>query len=118
MSRKSLELDSVSQLTYLHDWQQGPVRRAARASRLGAELHLKLLLVAIFLPEGLSFFVGDFRLSVARVLIFCCSIAAIRQLAQRVSTRTLVCVPSDILAPLAGVWMMLAATVTDGACGF
>lgn len=118
LSRKSLELDSVSQLTYLQDWQQGPVRRAARASRSGTELYLKLLLVAIFLPEGLSFFVGDFRLSFARVLIFCCSIAAIRQLAQRVSTRTLVCVPSDILAPLAGVWMMLAATVTDGAAGF
>ncbi|MBR0717989.1 O-antigen ligase [Bradyrhizobium liaoningense] len=118
MSRKSLELNSGFELTYLYDRRRGPVGRAARASRSGTELYLKLLLVAIFLPEGLSFFVGDFRLSVSRVLIFAFSIAAIQQLARRLSTGAVVCVPSDILAPLAGVWMMLAATVTDGLAGF
>ncbi|MBR0830174.1 O-antigen ligase family protein [Bradyrhizobium manausense] len=112
MSRKSLQLDSGPQLAYLQDGQQSLVGHAAG----GSELYLKLLLVAIFLPEGLSFFLGDFRLSVARVLIFLLSIAAISQLFQRASTAT-VCVPSDILAPLAGVWMMLAATVTDGLDG-
>jgi hypothetical protein len=78
-----------------------------------AEIWLKLLLVSIFLPEGLSFFVGDFRLSVSRVLIFVFSIAAI----SRLSKRTVVCVPSDIIASIAGVWMMLAATATDGFTG-
>lgn len=114
MSRKSLELDSGPRLTFLQDRQRRPARRAAGGSRFGTELFLKLLLVAIFLPEGLSFSPGEFRLSVARVLIFLSSIAAISQLSQRASSRALVCVPSDILAPLAGVWMMLAATVTDG----
>jgi len=118
LTRKSLELESGSQLTYLYGWQRSPVGRAAGAPRWGTELYLKLLLVAIVLPEGLSFFVGDFRLSVARVLIFCSFIAALQQLGQRLGTRTVVCVPSDILAPLTGVWMMLAATVTDGPAGF
>jgi hypothetical protein len=114
LSRKS-ELDPGFQLAYLQDRQQSLVRSAADDSR--TELSLKILLVAIFLPEGLSFFVGDFRLSVARVLIFVFSIAAISRLSERSKKRAVVCVPSDILAPAAGVWMMLAATVTDGLTG-
>jgi hypothetical protein len=114
LSRKS-QLDPGFQLAYLQDRPQSLVRSAADDSR--TELSLKILLVAIFLPEGLSFFVGDFRLSVARVLIFVFSIAAISRLSERSKKRAVVCVPSDILAPAAGVWMMLAATVTDGLTG-
>ena len=117
MSRKSLELDSRFQLAYLQDRQQSSVGHAAGGSLSGTELFLKLLLVAIFLPEGLSFFVGEFRLSVARVMIFLSSIAAISRLSQRASARATVRVPSDILAPLAGVWMVLVATVMDGLDG-
>lgn len=116
MSRKSFELDSDVQRTYLRHRQQSVVRRVTGGSPSRAELYLKLLLVTIVLPEGLSFFVGDFRLTVARVLIFVFSIAAISRLSQR-NPRAVVCVPSDILAPAAGVWMMLAATVTDGSTG-
>ncbi|WP_213287227.1 O-antigen ligase [Bradyrhizobium sp. sGM-13] len=114
MSRKSLELDSRFQRAYLQDRQHSLVGHAAGGSLSGTELYLKLLLVAIFLPEGLSFFLGEFRLSVARVMILLSSIAAISQLSRRASARATVCVPSDILAPLAGVWMVLVATVTDG----
>jgi O-antigen ligase len=89
----------------------------AGGARSRNELYLKLLLAIIFLPEGLSFFVGDFRLSLARVLIFAFSIMAISQLSQRANARALVRVPSDIIAPIAGVWMMLAATATDGLAG-
>lgn len=117
MSRKSLKLDPGFQLVYLQDRQQSPARRAAGGSLSSTEPFLKLLLVTIFLPEGLSFFVGDFRLSVARVLIFGASIAAISRLSQRASKRAVVCVPSDILAPLAGAWMILAATAADGLTG-
>jgi O-antigen ligase len=116
LSRKTLELDSGVQLTGLQDRQQHLVRPAAGDS-LGTELYLKLLLVAIFLPEGLSFFIGDFRLSLARVLIFVSAIVALSRLSQRVSARAVVCVPSDILVPVAGAWMILAATVTDGSTG-
>jgi hypothetical protein len=117
LSRKSLELESNFQLTYLQGRQQGPAGRAAGGSLVRTELYLKLILVTIFLPEGLSFFVGDFRLSLARVLIFIFSIVAISRLSQRVSTGDVICVPSDIFSPAAGAWMMLAATVTDGLAG-
>ena len=117
MRRKSLELDSGYQFTYLPDRQQGRVARAAGGLSLRTELYLKLLLVTIFLPEGLSFFVGDFRLSLARVLIFVFAIAAISRLSQRSKSRALVWVPSDIFALLAGIWMMLAATATGGFTG-
>lgn len=78
------------------------------------EPQLKLLICAIFLPEGLSFFIGDFRLSVARVLIF---VFAILALSQRGDGRSLVNVPSDSMALLTGAWMMIAATFTDGLTG-
>ena len=118
MRRKSLELDSRFQLAYLQDRQQCSVGHAAGGSLSGTELFLKLLLVAIFLPEGLSFFLGEFRLSVARVMILLSSIAAISQMARRAGARATVRVPSDILAPLAGVWMVMVATVMDGLDGF
>lgn len=77
------------------------------------ETALKLLLVAVFLPEGLSFFIGDYRLSVARGLLICLSIAAGIRLSKRVGTTAYVRVPSDIFAPMAGAWMVIAAMVTS-----
>ena len=78
------------------------------------EVALKLLLVAVFLPEGLSFFIGDYRLSVARALLICLSITAGVRLSKRVGTTAYVRVPSDIFAPMAGAWMVIAAIVTSG----
>ena len=93
-------------------------RRAAVGPHLGKELALKLLIVAVFLPEGLSFFVGDFRFSPARALLIVLSIAVPAQLFRRVNTGS-VFVPSDVFALVAGIWMILAAVVTGGvASGF
>ena len=73
---------------------------------------LKLLTFAVFLPEGLSLFVGDFRMPLARILILLFGFTAtLRYLKTRSFT---VLVPSDVFAVLAGLWMMTAATVTDG----
>lgn len=117
MGRKSVELGSDFQFGYLQDRRPRQIGRAAGGSVSRDELYLKLLLIAIFLPEGLSFFVGDFRLSAARVMILFSSIVALARLSQRMSTREYACIPSDILAPAAGAWMMLAATITDGLAG-
>ncbi|MDA9528473.1 O-antigen ligase family protein [Bradyrhizobium sp. CCBAU 25338] len=112
-----MELDPSLQFAYLQDQQMSPAGRMAGASLSGSELFLKLLLVTIFLPEGLSFFIGDFRLSLARVLILGASITAISRLSQNVGARAVVWVPSDILAVAAGAWMILAATAIDGFTG-
>src|SRR5262249_27071598 len=71
----------------------------------------------LFLPEGLSFFIGDFRLSTARLLLIILSISATVSFFRRVTTRSLVCVPSDVIALAAGIWMILAAIATGGMTG-
>lgn len=100
---------------------QRPVGRAnpvpligGRKSPFGDELRLKLLLLALFLPEGLSFFIGDFRLTTARILLIIFSIGAV---SRRVKAPAVVYVPSDVIAPTAAVWMLLAGTITGGFIG-
>lgn len=88
--------------------------RSATYGRFKDEKRLKLLTASLLLPEGLSFFIADFRLSVARVLVFALVIVALSH--HRGPNRT-VYVPSDLLAPVAGAWMILAATSTDGLQG-
>jgi hypothetical protein len=117
LTRKSLELGPDLRPTYLGSRQHRLTYRAVATSPFGDELRLKLLMATLFLPEGLSFFIGDFRLSLERVLLFVLSIAAISRLSRRTNTQGSICVPSDIMAPAAGAWMMLAATVTGGFMG-
>lgn len=103
-----------------HAYRQGRRRQSLRLASVSSffsdELCLKLLIAALFLPEGLSFFIGDFRLTVARVLLIVFFIAAASRLARRGTSR-LVWVPSDVMALAAGIWMMLAGVVTDGWMG-
>jgi hypothetical protein len=84
---------------------------------LADEFYLKLLMFTIFLPEGLSFFIGDFRLSLDRVLLIVLFITAASRLISAKSAVGSVCVPSDVFALIAGVWMVLAATIADGFAG-
>jgi O-Antigen ligase len=91
-----------------------PTGRAAAGPISGDELRLKLLVAALFLPEGLSFFVGDFRLSAERLLLIIFFIAAV---VRRMNTPEIIRVPSDIMAPAAAVWIILAGTVTGGFTG-
>jgi len=85
--------------------------RVGSGSRASDGFCLKLLIASLFLPEGLSFFIGDFRLTAARVLLIILSITVGFRLFRPVN---LVWVPSDIMAIAAGVWFMLAAAVTGG----
>jgi hypothetical protein len=86
----------------------------ALAASFGDEAALKLLLIAFFLPEGLSFFIGDYRLSVARALLICLSIVSVVRLSRRIGTPAYVFVPSDFFALMAGAWIVIAATATSG----
>ena len=76
------------------------------------ERALKCLIFALFLPEGFSFFIGDFRLSIARVLIVVLTIQATAQYFRKISR--VVFVPSDFFAIAAGFWIVLAASVIQG----
>jgi hypothetical protein len=91
------------------------VSRRAAVANSSDERCLKLLVISLFLPEGLSFFVGDFRLSADRLLIIVFTVMALTRMSRRAGNS--VNVPSDVFAALAGIWMMLAATATDGLTG-
>lgn len=97
--------------------QHDTANMSTTRSSSGDEFFLKIFMIALFLPEGLSFFIGDFRLSVERVLVFVLSIIAISRMTRRLKSNQLVSIPSDTIALIAGIWMMLAATLTDGFAG-
>jgi O-antigen ligase len=80
----------------------------------GYEAHLKLFMAAVFLPEGLSFFIGDFRLSPVRALLLVLLITATLRFFRKVNARGFVRVPSDLVAGFAAIWIVLAGSVTDG----
>lgn len=117
MAQQYLGSGSAFPLGYEQGREYRRPRRAASRSSSGDEFRLKLLLATLFLPEGLSFFIGDFRLSFTRVLlIVLCILAAVR-FSQRSRVSEIVCIPSDVLVLVAGAWMMLAATIMDGLTG-
>src|SRR5436190_986544 len=97
---------------YLRPMRLRADRGVARS--LGDEAALKLLMAALFLPEGFSFFIGDFRLTVARLLLICFSVAAVIRLCGRIGTAAYACIPSDVLAVIAAIWMVIAAMITSG----
>ena len=118
MTSQCLESGSAFPAAHLQAYRLRPLpRRVTTGSLFGGELHLKLLMATLFLPEGLSFFIGDFRLTVARAVLIILSIAATGRFFQRVNTSSLVCVPSDFIAMIAGIWMILASLVTGGFMG-
>lgn len=94
--------------------QQRQVGKATARSNTAAELHLKLIIVALFLPEGFSFFIGEFRLTVVRLLLI---IFSITTLVRYLSGPARVFVLSDLTALAAAFWMLVASTVTEGLTG-
>jgi hypothetical protein len=88
--------------------------QATGTSYVNPERQLKLIIAALFLPEGLSFFIGDFRLTVVRVLLIIFTTTTVLRYLRGPAR---VFVLSDLLAPAAAVWMLLASTVTEGFAG-
>lgn len=103
---------ATAQLHPPQHWAATSQPRARFAVGRSNEFALKFLIAALFLPEGLSFFLGDFRLSVARLFIIVLTIYATMQcFHKRVNG---VFVSSDLYALAAGFWMIFAATIVQG----
>ena len=94
--------------------QRTMVGQAQARSAATPELYLKLFIVALFIPEGFSFFIGDFRLTVARVLLMVFSIKA---LLRYLSGPARVFILSDLSVLGVAIWMLMASTVTGGFIG-
>jgi hypothetical protein len=78
------------------------------------EPHLKILVATIFLPEGLSLVLGDFRLPLVRVLLILLLLPATLRFIFNANSSRSVVIPSDIFAIAAGIWIIMAGLVTGG----
>jgi hypothetical protein len=75
---------------------------------------LKAVVILIFLPEELSFYLGNFRLTIIRVLFLFFTPVVLIRFSQSLASRQRHLVPADVLIGCAGIWMILApATVVD-----
>jgi O-Antigen ligase len=116
LSEKTARLGSAFRFANRAVLQQQPQFGRTAAGRSGsiAELYLKLIIAALFLPEGLSFYIGESRLTVARILLI---IFSATTLVRYLSGPARVFVLSDLAALAAAIWMLLAGTITEGFAG-
>lgn len=84
----------------------------AGAAETRLPLSLTLVLLVLFVPQELSIFFGDLRFTFERLLlILLIPVVAVR-LVQKVVSREYRFVASDLLVPLAALWMFAAPAVT------
>jgi hypothetical protein len=72
---------------------------------------LKLITLLMFLPEELSFYIGDFRLSPIRLALLLLTPVLLIRFSQLLATRQRRLIFSDIMIALLGIWMILSPTV-------
>lgn len=74
---------------------------------------LTLIAVTMWLPEESSFYIGGFRMTVARALMLLAAPAAMVRFAQMFSMPSYRFVWADALIPLLCVWMILAPSIAE-----
>ena len=77
-------------------------------------LSLKLVLMSVFLPEAMSFFVAGLRLTATRVIFLVLAPVVFIRFGQKIATGRYLFVASDVFVPLASLWMFLGPTVVNG----
>jgi hypothetical protein len=91
---------------------QRTVPRSAVGTRISPTL--KLIALVIFLPDELSFYISEFRLTLIRVVIFLLTPVLLVQFSKLLASRKCHLVFSDILIALTGLWMIVSpALVVD-----
>jgi hypothetical protein len=76
-------------------------------------LALKAVLMLLFLPQELSLFIADLRLTPERVILLILTPILIAQLARKMVSGRYRFVASDLFVPLAAIWMFIGPTVTS-----
>jgi hypothetical protein len=72
---------------------------------------LKLITLLLFLPEELSFYLGNFRLSPIRLALLLLTPVLLIRFSRLLASRQRRVVVSDILVALSGIWMIVSPTV-------
>src|SRR6266849_2275493 len=73
-----------------------------------------LIVISIFVPEAFGFFLFDLRLTIARALLLVTMPALIFTFGELVAASRYRFVLSDLLFPIAMVWMILSQSQIDG----
>jgi hypothetical protein len=75
---------------------------------------VKLIIISNVLPETFSFYIGDLRLTVTRLLFLVLTPTLFYRLFKKISAGRYRFVPSDLAVVLAGIWMFVGPGVIDG----
>ena len=88
--------------------------RRVGASSVKVPLVLVLIALTMFLPEEASFFFGEFRMTVCRLLLLLIAPAILFRFAKLTVRGNYRFVWSDVLVPVTGLWMFVGPTKIDG----
>jgi hypothetical protein len=94
--------------------EAGDATLETEGAGIAAPWSLKLVVATTFLPEGLSFFLFDLRLTATRVILLLLTPVLVMRAGQLLASGRYRFVLSDLLVPLAGVWMFLAPAQVVG----
>jgi hypothetical protein len=89
-----------------------PPRQPAAADRVRPLV--ALIVISIFIPEAFGFFLFDLRLTAARALLLVALPALIFAFGELIAAARYRFVVSDLLFPIAMVWMILSQSQIDG----
>ena len=81
------------------------------AGAMSISLTLKLIALVIFLPDELSFYIFEFRLTLIRLVLFLLTPVLLVRFGQLLVARKRHLVFSDIVVVLTGVWMIVAPAI-------
>jgi hypothetical protein len=90
----------------------GQTERDGYAAVPGIPISLKLIALVLFIPPELSFFVGELRFTVERLVLILLTPLVLIQLARKLTSRDYCFVWSDVFVPLAAFWMFLGPAIT------
>lgn len=89
-----------------------PLGRSATSG--SQQLLPRLVVVSIFLPEALGFFLFDFRFTIARAVFVLALPKLLLSFSELVASSRYRFVPSDLLVPVAMGWIIFAEAQNDG----
>jgi O-antigen ligase len=75
---------------------------------------LSALVIAIFMPDEFGFTLFGLRLTVARVILLALAPCVLVAYGRLIGSGRYRFVPSDLIMPLAGLWMIIAPSTVDG----
>jgi hypothetical protein len=88
--------------------------RRGGASSVKVPLVLVLIALSMFLPEESSFYFGELRMTIYRLLLLLLAPAILFRFARLMVGQNYRFVWSDVLVPITGLWMFVGPTEIDG----